>query len=238
MTEKLYYADTYRRDFEAEIVAVGSDGLTLALDRSAFYPGGGGQPCDLGTLTIDAEPYTVTEVFHSDGTIWHRLNRAVPLEFKGRGVQAALDWERRYSHMRYHTALHLLNGVAFHTYGALVTGAQVYADRARVDFTLEDLSSERVQYLEREMNVAAQKALPLNAREITQTEAAQMPELIRTLNAMPPQVEKVRIVEIEGLDRQFCGGTHLHNASEAGHITISGTRSKGKQNKRIEITIA
>lgn len=237
MTDKLYYADPYGREFEAEITGVSEDGLTLAFDRTAFYPGGGGQPCDLGSLTIEGEPYTVTEVFHTDGTIWHRLDRAVAAEFKGRGVKATLDWERRYNHMRYHTALHLLNGVAFHEYGALVTGAQVYADRARIDFTLDDLNPARVEFLEREANEVAQKAFPLSAREVTQPEAAQMPELLRSLNVMPPQFGKVRIVEIEGLDRQFCGGTHVRNASEVGRLKIAGTRSKGKQNKRIEITV-
>lgn len=238
MTEKLYYKDTYAREFEAEIVEVGPDGLALAFDRSAFYPGGGGQPCDLGTLSIDGEIYNVTEVYAADGTIWHKLDRAVPAEFKGREVKAILDWQRRYSHMRYHSALHLLNGVAYNAFGALVTGGQVYADRARIDFTLDDLAAERVEYLERETNAAIQKALPIQPREVTQQEAAELPELVRTLNAMPPQSSKIRIVEVVGLDRQFCGGTHLGNASEAGPLKITATRSKGKQNKRIEIGLS
>lgn len=237
MTEKLYYLDTYAQEFEAEITDVSPDGLTLAFDRTLFFSGGGGQPCDLGALTIGDAEYTVTEVFSSDGIIWHKLDRAVPAEFKGREVKATLDWQRRYGLMRHHTALHLLNGVAFHTFGALVTGAQVYNDRARIDFTLDDLSQERVAYLEREANAVVEKALPLSAREVTQAEAAQMPELIRTLNAMPPQMARIRIVEIEGLDRQFCGGTHVRNAAEVGKLKIIGTRSKGKQNKRIEIAV-
>jgi len=125
MTERLYYLDAYSREFEAEIVAVGPDGLSLAFDRSAFFPGGGGQPCDLGVLTIAGETYNVTEAFASEGLTWHKLDRPVPAEFKGRAVQAVLDWERRYSHMRYHSALHLLNGVAYNAFGALVAGAQV-----------------------------------------------------------------------------------------------------------------
>jgi Ser-tRNA(Ala) deacylase AlaX len=235
MTERLYYQDVYAREFEAEIVAVGPDGLTLAFDRSAFYPGGGGQPCDLGLIIIDGEPYNVTEVYASDGTVWHKLDRAVPDDFKGRPIKASLDWERRYKHMRHHTALHLLNGVAYNAFGALVSGGQVYADRARMDLTLEDLSQERVEYLERESNAAIQKALNVQPRLLTQAEAAEMPELVRTLNAMPPQSEKMRIVEVVGLDRQFCGGTHVASASEIGLLKIIGTRSKGKQNKRIEI---
>ncbi len=237
MTEKFYYADPYAREFEAEIVGLGPDGLSLRLDRSGFYPGGGGQPCDLGWFIIEDEQYAVTDVYSEDGQIWHRLDRAIPADFKGRGVHAQLDWERRYAHMRHHTALHVLNGVAYNNFGALVTGAQVYADRARVDFTMEDLAPARVERLERESNEAIAQAFAILPREVTRAEAAEMPELIRTLNAMPPQFDKVRIVEIQGLDRQFCGGTHLANISEVGQLKIAGTRSKGKQNKRIEIVL-
>jgi misacylated tRNA(Ala) deacylase len=235
MTERFYYLDTYAREFEAEIVEVGPDGLSLALDRSGFYPGGGGQPCDLGTVTIEGETYNVTEVYASDGTLWHKLDRSIPADFKGREVRAALDWQRRYNHMRYHSALHVLNGVAYNAFGALVTGGQVYADRARIDFTLDDLAPERVEYLIKESNKAIQDGLKIVPREVTAQEAADLPELVRTLNAMPPQSGKIRVVEIVGLDRQFCGGTHLASAAEIGPLKIIGTRSKGKQNKRIEI---
>lgn len=240
MSEKFYYSDTYARGFEAEIVTVNPDGLTVALDRSGFYPGGGGQPCDLGWLTIEGERYDVTEVYMADNVIWHKLDRAIPTDFKGRGVQAQLDWERRYAHMRHHTALHVLNGVAYINYGALVTGGQVYADRARIDMTMDDLAPERVERLEREANEAIARSLSIRPREVTEEEAREMPELVRTLNAMPPSFEKqgkVRIVEIEGLDRQFCGGTHLANLGEIGRLKVAGTRSKGKQNKRIEIVL-
>jgi len=235
MTEKLYYQDVYAREFEAKIVAVSPDGLNLALDRSAFFPGGGGQPSDSGTFIIEGENYTVSEAFSAEGFTWHKLERAVPADFKGRSLKAELDWERRYAHMRHHTALHVLNGVAFLAYGALVAGAQVYADRARMDLTLEDLSEERVKFLENESNVVINKALAMTPRLLTPEEAAVMPELVRTLNAMPPQSDKMRIMEIEGLDRQFCGGTHLANIKEIGTLKIIGTRSKGKSNKRLEI---
>ncbi len=237
MTGKFYYTDTYAREFEAEITDLDQEGTLLALDQSGFYPGGGGQPCDLGWLKIADEQYNVTEVFMNNEIIWHRLDRAVPADFKGREVKAGLDWERRYAHMRHHTALHVLNGVAYNQFGALVSGAQVYADRARVDFTMEDLAPEKVEWLEQASNAAIAKAMNILPREVTQAEAAQIPELVRTLNAMPPQFEKVRIVEIEGLDRQFCGGTHLANIQEVGFLKIAGTRSKGKQNKRIEIVL-
>lgn len=237
MTEKLYYIDSYAREFEAEIVALDQEGLLLALDRTGFFPVGGGQPSDSGWLSIEGEEYAVTDVFSNGEIIWHKLDRAIPADFIGRGAQGKLDWERRYAHMRHHTALHVLNGVAYNDFGALVTGAQVYADRARVDFTMEDLAPERIERLERESNEAIAKALAVLPRELTQAEAATMPELVRTLNAMPPQREKIRTVEIAGLDRQFCGGTHLSNIREIGKLKIAGTRSKGKQNKRIEIVL-
>ena len=237
MTEKYYYLNPYAREFEAEIIALDPSGQALALDRSGFYPGGGGQPCDLGWLTVDGERYAVTEVYPQDGLIWHRLDRTVPQAYRGRAVQAQLDWERRFAHMRHHSALHVLNGVAYNNFGALVTGGQVYADRARIDFTMEDLAPAKLELLERESNEAITRALALIPREITQAEAAAMPELVRTLNVMPPQVEKIRIMEIQGLDTQFCGGTHLSNTREIGQLKIAGTRSKGKQNKRIEITL-
>lgn len=237
MTEKYYYTAPYSRDFEAEIVAFDPAAQAVALDRSAFFAGGGGQPCDLGWLTIEGEEYIVQEVYATEGQIWHKLDRAIPAAFTGRGATARLDWERRYAHMRHHTALHVLNGVAYNNFGAMVTGAQVYADRARIDFTMDDLAPERMELLERESNEAIARALRLIPREVTQAEAAEMPELVRTAKAMLPQSARIRVVEIEGLDRQFCGGTHLANTSEVGRLKIAGTRSKGKMNKRIEIVL-
>ena len=236
-TEKLYYTDTYMREFEAEIFAVSEDGLAVALDRSAFYPGGGGQPSDAGSLEIDGEIFTVNEAYAADGFIWHKLARPVPVDFKGHMLKATLDWERRYSIMRHHSGLHVLNGVAFLAFGALVSGAQVYDDHARIDLTLDDLSQERVEYLEREANATIAKAMVMTPLLVTREEAAAMPELVRTVNVMPPQSDKMRIMEIAGLDRQFCGGTHVSNIKELGTLKVISTRSKGKANKRIEIAL-
>jgi misacylated tRNA(Ala) deacylase len=238
-TEKYYYVQPYGREFEAEIVEIAPEGDRVAFDRSAFFPGGGGQPCDLGRLSIEGEDYAVTEVNMADGVIWHKLDRALQPGLVGRGVLAKLDWERRYAHMRYHSALHVLNGVAFLQYGALVTGGQVYGDRARIDLTMEDLAPQKVEVLEKESNLAIARNLPLLPREVTSAEAATMPELVRTLNAMPPVNANgtTRVMEIEGLDRQYCGGTHLASTSEMGTLKIASTRSKGKLNKRIEIVL-
>ena len=209
----------------------------MALDQSAFYPGGGGQPSDTGTFTIGDEIFGVGEAYAADGLIWHRLDRVVPAEFRGRTLKAKLDWERRYALMRHHSGLHVLNGVAFLAFGAMVTGCQIYADRARMDLSLEDLSQDRIEYLEGESNAAITKKMEMTPLLLTQQEAAAMPELLRSLNVMPPQSEKMRIVEIAGLDRQFCGGTHVANIGELGTLKIISTRSKGKANKRLEIAL-
>ena len=236
-TEKLYYTDAYMREFEAEIVAVAADGLTVALDRTAFYPGGGGQPSDVGNFIIEGETYSVTNAYAADGIIWHKLDRAVPAAFTQRPLRASLDWEQRYALMRHHSGLHVLNGVAYLAFGAMVTGCQIYNDRARIDLNLEDLSQTKLEYLEHESNAAIAKAMPMTPLLLTQAEAAAIPELVRSLNVMPPQSEKMRIMEIAGLDRQFCGGTHVANLSELGPLKIISTRSKGKANKRIEIAL-
>jgi misacylated tRNA(Ala) deacylase len=236
-TEKLHYNDPYARQFEGEIVDIAEDGTLIALDRTLFFTVGGGQPSDNGKITVEGEEYQVTDVYATDGIVWHKLDRALPTGFKGKGVQGEIDWERRWAHMRHHSGLHLICGIGFHEFGALVTGGQIYTDRARIDMTLDDLSPERVAFLERAANEAIQKKLPVQPLLVNWDEAATMPELVRTLTAMPPQSEKMRVMEIVGLDRQFCGGTHVSNTAEIGALKIIGTRSKGKNNKRIEIAV-
>jgi misacylated tRNA(Ala) deacylase len=236
-TDRLYYAQPYATRFEAEIVDIGEDGTVIALDRSLFYPVAGGQPADNGKIAIEGEEYQVTDAYATDGWVWHKLDRALPSEFKGKGIQGEVDWERRWTHMRHHSGLHLICGIAFSEFGALVSGAQIYGDRARVDLTLEDLSQERVSFLERAANSAIEQKLTVQPLLVTPDEAAGMPELVRTLSAMPPQSAKMRVMEIVGLDRQFCGGTHVSNTEEIGALKIIGTRSKGKNNKRIEISV-
>jgi misacylated tRNA(Ala) deacylase len=239
-TERLYYTQPYLRQFEAEITEIGEDGTVVAFDRSLFFPTGGGQPADNGKISIigiEGEAYQVTDVYATNGITWHKLDRALPAAFKGKGVQGEIDWERRWTHMQHHSGLHLICGIAFQEFGALVSGAQIYGDRARVDLTLDDLSQERVSSLERAANEAIAKKLTVQPVFVTPDEAAVMPELVRTFTAMPPQSDKMRVMEIIGLDKQFCGGTHVNNTAEIGALKIIGTRSKGKNNKRIEIAV-
>ncbi|MFN3336261.1 MAG: alanyl-tRNA editing protein [Thermomicrobium sp.] len=170
------------------------------------------------------------------GELVHLLDRVPPSV--GTAVHGILDWERRYRLMRYHTALHILSAVVYREYGALVTGAALDVDKARMDFELEDLAPERVARIEALAKEAIDRGLPVRWWTIPREEAESIPDLIRTkINLLPPSIQHVRVVAIEGLDLQADGGTHVRNTREVGGIRVVGTRSKGRSNKRIEIEL-
>lgn len=234
-TRALYYDDPYCRTFEATVLAVEDDGVVL--DQTAFYPGGGGQPHDVGTLRWEGGEARVTAMRRAGEEVVHVLEGERPAV--GTRVHGALDWERRYRLMRYHTALHVLCGTIWHEFGAPVTGCQIYPDRARMDFELADLHPERVRYIERRANEHAQAGLPVRARLLPRAEAFQIPDLIRTkVNLLPETIQEVRVVEIEGLDLQADGGTHVANTAEIGRLRITKAENKGKAFKRLEIVLA
>lgn len=238
MTEPLYLVDAYRREVEATVVAQVDDAVML--DRTVFYPGGGGQPPDTGWLHSDGRMWLVTRVARGDsGAILHVLDPAAgPLPPVGARVTAVLDWPRRYRLMRMHTALHVLCGTVFREYGALVTGGQMYPDRARMDFELADLSPARVAHIAATANAHIAADRPVQVRVLPRAEAFAIPDLIRTkINLLPPEISAVRIVEIVGLDLQADGGTHVARTGEIGGLRITGTRSKGRLNKRLEIEL-
>lgn len=239
MTELLYLDETHLRTFDAVVQAVHPDGNALVLDRTAFYVTGGGQPHDTGTLTTADHTYTVTDVRRADGQVWHVIAATgAPLPDVGTQVHGELDWERRYRLMRTHTAMHVLCGVVFTEFGALVTGGNMGLETARMDFELEDLSAERVQHIEAVANQHIRAAHPVRWRMLPRAEALAMPDLIRTrINLLPESLQEIRVVEIEGLDRQADGGTHVSNTREVGGIRVVGTRSKGRINKRLEIAL-
>ncbi|HET9016356.1 MAG TPA: alanyl-tRNA editing protein AlaXM [Thermomicrobiaceae bacterium] len=235
MTELLYLSDSYTREFDAVVTEV-RDGAVL-LDRTAFYPGGGGQPNDEGTLSDGACTWRVTRVGKDAGAIVHMLEGDPPPD-PGTAVHGALDWERRYRLMRTHTALHVLCGVVFREYGALVTGGNMGPDKARMDFELEDLNPERVARIEALANDRIHAGLPVSWRSLPRAEAFAIPDLIRTkINLLPEGISEVRIVEIAGLDLQADGGTHVRNTREVGGLAVVGTRSKGRINKRLEVVL-
>ena len=234
MTEALYHTDAYLRDFDAIVTAV--EGNAVALDRTAFYPGGGGQPNDVGTLSDGARTWTVSKVRKGGRDVWHEVEGEPPAA--GSNVHGALDWERRYKLMRTHTAMHILCGVIFRDYGASVTGGNMEPLKGRMDFEFETMKQEFVRIIEEKINVEVVAARPTRVQILPRAEAFKIPDLIRTkISLLPEGIAEVRTVELEGLDLQADGGTHVANTREVGCIRIVDYKSKGKINKRIEVEL-
>ncbi len=235
MTEEPFLEDSYLKEFRTGVKKI--DGREVILDATAFYPGGGGQPADKGTLGIGPVNAAVADARREGGGIVHVLDRAIPDTVKE--LKGALDWERRYAHMRHHTALHVLSGVIWKSFDAKVTGGQMRADRARMDFSFPgEWTAEVVGEIERLTNEALAENRPVKVYELPREEALENPDLIRTqVNLVPERVEAIRIVEIEDLDTQADGGTHVANTREVGEIEITAHRSKGRHNKRIEFVL-
>ena len=234
-TELLYATDAYLRAFDAHVVELTFEGGVI-LDRTAFYPTGGGQPHDLGTLSWDGRSSTVVEVRKNGSLVVHRLEGDSPAV--GSAVHGEIDWSRRYALMRHHTALHSMSGVIYELYGATVTGGQMYPDRARMDFLLPDLSQDRLKTIEERTNELLGEGHPVSIRFLPRSEAFQIPDLIRTkVNLIPEGVTEIRVVNIEGIDQQADGGTHVANTREVGQVHITGSENKGKGNKRLEIVL-
>ncbi|OFX16540.1 Ala-tRNA(Pro) hydrolase [archaeon RBG_16_50_20] len=235
MTELLYLRDHYLREFEAQVEKV--DGDSIVLNRTAFYPTGGGQPNDLGKISWDGGEAQVVDVSKKTGIVLHKLKGATPQA--STTVHGTIDWERRYAFMRYHSALHVLCGLVYHMYGGLVTGGQIYPEKARMDFDLQEISPERVQEIEKECNKIVQSGRPITIRFLPREEAMKHPDLIRTkINLLPPDIAEVRVVEIEGLDVQADGGTHVSNTKEIQDIKVVKTDNKGRINRRMEIVLS
>jgi misacylated tRNA(Ala) deacylase len=234
MTERLYHQDAYLAAFEAVITAVSEQ--AVALDRTAFYPGGGGQPHDLGVLQAAGKPLLVTSVQAKSGEIWHQLEApAPPVGFK---VQGELEWGRRFQLMRTHTAMHILCGVIWRDYGASVTGGNMEPLRGRMDFEFESMRAELVREIEEKINREVEASRPVKSAILPREQAFQIPDLIRTkINLLPEGIQQVRVVEIEGLDLQADGGTHVSNTREVGPIHIVDYKSKGKINKRLVVEL-
>src|SRR5215469_7750128 len=237
-TERLYHTDSYARTCDAKIINI--DGTALALDRTIMYPGGGGQLADRGELIWGAERMRLTGIHQQDGIVWHEVTPTDGgrLPLIGDTVTCELDWEFRYRMMRTHTALHILCGTIFRDFGVQVTGGQMYADRARMDFATDVFTPEWAHAVERGVNEAVQADYPIKVYTLPRQQAFEIPNLIRTkINLLPPEMKEIRIVEIVGLDLQADGGTHVHSTREVGGIKITKTENKGKQNKRMEIVL-
>jgi misacylated tRNA(Ala) deacylase len=236
MTERLYLTDSFVKDFTSIVEAL--DGSRVLLDRSAFYPGGGGQPCDLGMLRSESDGATwpVMRVLADGRGVWHEVQGPPPEA--GRAVRGVLDWERRLHLMRTHTALHILCGVVWRDYGAKVTGGNMEPLRARMDFEFERMRQELVREIEEKVNLEVSADRPVRVQILPREEAFQIPDLIRTkINLLPPDIVEVRTVEIVGLDLQADGGTHVASTAAVGPIRVTDYKSKGAANKRLVIAL-
>ncbi len=235
MTQELFLEDSYLREFEARIVK--NSGREVSLDRTAFFPGGGGQPADKGGLKVGPVQASVVDVKREGGDIIHVLDAPIPETVER--INGVLDWERRYAHMRHHTALHVLSGVIWKGFGAKVTGGQMRAERARMDFSFPgEWTADVIGEIERLTNEALAEERPVEVYELAREEALKDPDLIRTqVNLVPERAKTIRIVEVEGLDTQADGGTHVSNTEEVGAVEITSHKSKGRENKRIEFVL-
>ena len=234
MTVLLCHDDAYLKEFEATVLEVVGGGVSL--DRTAFYPGGGGQPPDTGTLTSGEREWRVKKLSRSGGKLVHELDSEPPAA--GETVRGAIDWDRRYELMRTHTALHILCGVVWRDYGAQVTGGNMKPLSARMDFELESMSASFAKEIEELINAEVRAARPVHIRTLPRREAFEIPDLIRTkINLLPESITEVRTIDIDGLDIQADGGTHVANTQEVGTIRVLGHESKGRINKRLRIAV-
>ena len=234
MNEPLFYQDAYSREFSANVVAA-ADGA-VQLDNTAFYPGGGGQPCDTGALRWADGEVAVHSVRREGGAVLHSVGDGqVSLPPTVTGV---LDWSRRYALMRTHTALHILCGVIWQEYRALSTGCGMHPGNAHIDFELENVTPEMLAELESGVNREVTAAREVKTYSLDRAEAETVPDLIKTkVNLLPPSLKRIRVVDIVGLDAQADGGTHVANTKEVGPIRIVKYKSKGRQNKRLYIEL-
>jgi misacylated tRNA(Ala) deacylase len=231
MTEQLFREDSYLRQCDATVVAAGDGGIVL--DRTVFYPMGGGQPGDTGSISWDGGSVEIVDTRYGDGgSIRHLVADDAALPAVGTAVTAGIDWDRRYRHMRMHTALHLLGSIL--QYG--VTGGNISAGKSRLDFDMEDTVDK--DQVNRALAALVVEDHPVSCRWITDEELDAQPELVRTMSVQPPRgVGKVRLLEIEGVDLQPCGGTHLKSTAEVGKVRISKVEKKGRHNRRVSIVL-
>jgi misacylated tRNA(Ala) deacylase len=238
LTELLYQTNSYLKTFDATITSRNEEDRSIQLDRTAFYPGGGGQPFDQGMIDCAGTKYPVFKVKKIGTEALHFLGGTEPIPEIRQNISGLIDWERRYQLMRTHTGMHILCGVIFRDYGASVTGGDMDLLKGRMDFEFETLRAEFVHKIEEAVNIEIQKDHEICINILPREEAFKIPDLIRTkINLLPEGIEFVRTVEIKGLDLQADGGTHVNRTSEVGKINIVDYKSKGAINKRFYVEI-
>ena len=231
MVELLYLDDSYLKEFEAEVLKASENWIVL--DRTAFYPGGGGQPSDTGIIKFGEKEVKVVDMKREN--VAHVIEGKLPEA--GEKIKGIIDWERRYKIMRTHTAVHVISGVAFQNFGVKITGNQLYPGRARVDLSFENLTREIVNEIIERSNIVIGKDLKVKAYYLTKEEFMNAPELMRVNPKLYEKYDKIRVVEIENFDAQADGGTHVRSLKEIGKIVLEKYESKGKRNKRIYVRV-
>jgi Ser-tRNA(Ala) deacylase AlaX len=234
VTKALYLEDSYLRECEAVVVSV-KDEKFVVLDQTIFYPKGGGQPCDTGKIISENQVYNVVYVGKFSGEISHEVDR--PGLKVGSKVHCLLDWDRRYKLMRSHTSAHLFASLLCDGTGALVTGNQLETDKIRFDFSLEQFNPQILEEYVARTNQLLKKDTPVKSYELSKEEALRIPGVVKMAEAFPPDIPRLRIVELVDLDRQADGGTHVKNLNEVGQIKLLKTENKGKNNRRIYFTL-
>jgi misacylated tRNA(Ala) deacylase len=235
-TDDLYSRDAYLATTDATVTEATEDGLVL--DRTVFYPKGGGQPGDTGTINWDGGEVRVADTVKRGVDVLHVLDEGQTPPPPNTPVTAAVDWDRRHRLMRTHTALHALSGIVFTDYGARVTGGNMEPGVARMDFELEQISQEFGREVEQKLNAALKEDHPVHVGLLPRAEALADPDLIRTkVNLIPDHVDPIRVIDIEGLDKQADGGTHVRSTAEVGIVRVVKTESKGKGFKRMRIEL-
>ncbi len=232
-TELLYMDDSYLKEFDAIVSGVKQD--EISLNRTAFYPQGGGLPSDTGVIRKGDEEYKVVDVRKEGSTVWHKVPSHSLTE--GDEVKGIIEWDRRYRVMRMHTALHALISIMNEKYGVLVTGNKISPERSRVDVNLEKPDKELVREAIEETNRILSEGLPVKIYYLPREEAMKIPGIVKLANALPPSVDRLRIVEIEGVDIQADGGPHVANTKEVGKIIFLTLENKGRNNRRIHFTL-
>jgi len=236
MTTLLCLEDSYLRECEATVTAV--NGREIVLDRTVFYPRGGGQPSDAGKIvSASGQEFRVVNVMKKDGETVHELENEAHSINAGDPVRCILDWERRYAHMRMHTAAHVLAAVMHRELGALISGNQIEADKTRFDFTLAEFDRAKFDDAVRKANDALSRDIQLKIYVLPREEAMKIPGVVKLAAALPPSIAQLRIVEIGDVDVQADGGTHVRNLKEVGKIQIERLENKGKENRRIYFTL-
>lgn len=234
MQSALYMNDSYLKEFEAVVESVKDDKFVV-LDKTAFYPTGGGQPHDTGMMVCNGEEYPVVFVGKFSGQISHEVSKSGLKQ--GDKVTGKINWERRYKFMRMHTAAHLLISIFNRESNVLITGNQIDEDKTRIDFNMENFDREKILSYIDEGNKIIEQDLPVKVSYMPRAEAMKVPGMVKLAAALPPSVETLRIVEISGVDTQADGGTHVKSLKEIGKIEFVKAENKGKDNRRVYYTV-